>query len=186
MIWESYIGTDFLVPEWICENIIDVGEDEIRKGRSFRMKTDQRNDWSVPLQQAKMYKSSENYIYVQNAIEDCIKEFCEEFTGGRMHVSDYTYDDHKFQKAEANGGFHAWHFESDGQYSNRAFVWMLYLNTVEKGGKTEFHIDKNTIIRVKPEAGKFVFWPAGETHFHRSTPDLQENKYILTGWVCRK
>lgn len=56
---------------------------------------------------------------------------------------------------------------------------MIYLNTVEKGGKTDF---PNQGLSVKPEAGKVVIWPAAYTHPHRSAPDLDEWKYIVTGW----
>ena len=56
---------------------------------------------------------------------------------------------------------------------------MLYLNTVDTGGKTEF---KYQDLAVKPEAGTMVIWPASYTHVHRANPDLVGNKYIATGW----
>ena len=81
-----------------------------------------------------------------------------------------------------DGGFYSWHTEQGrGEYSsNRMGVFMVYLNTVNKGGKTEF---KHYELDVKPEKGTLIYWPASYTHRHRAAPDLKEDKYILTGWL---
>lgn len=87
----------------------------------------------------------------------------------------------KFQRSEDGGGFHQWHYEQgSGEESSRRFaVWMIYLNTVSTGGKTEFKFQD---LQVKPEAGTLVIWPAAYTHVHRANPDLVGRKYIATGW----
>ena len=87
----------------------------------------------------------------------------------------------KFQKSSTGGGFHRWHYEqgSGEENSKRFAVWMIYLNTVETGGKTEFKFQD---LAVKPEAGTLVIWPATYTHLHRAAPDLVGDKYIATGW----
>ena len=59
-------------------------------------------------------------------------------------------------------------------------TWMLYLNTVQEGGETEFLYKS---LRVQPKAGRFVLWPSGYTHTHRGNPPLNQDKYILTGWA---
>jgi len=88
---------------------------------------------------------------------------------------------YKMQKSYPNGGFCQYHFEQgpDDDTRGRYAVWMLYLNTVEQGGRTEF---PNQSVELKPQEGSFLIWPAAFTHPHRATPDLQETKYILTGW----
>lgn len=56
---------------------------------------------------------------------------------------------------------------------------MLYLNTVEDGGGTEFKY----INRVeKAEKGKMLIWPSDFTHTHRGVISPSEEKYIMTGW----
>lgn len=86
----------------------------------------------------------------------------------------------KFQQSDTGGGFHQWHSEQgSGNSSPRFAVWMIYLNTVEEGGHTEFKFQNLT---VKPTAGTLVIWPAAYTHLHRANPDLQGKKYIATGW----
>ena len=91
----------------------------------------------------------------------------------------------KVQRTPPNGGFCQWHYEQGPDYfcSRRFGVWMLYLNDVNDGGKTDF---PNQDLSVKPEAGKLVIWPAAFTHIHRSAPDLREWKYIVTGWFIYK
>jgi len=88
----------------------------------------------------------------------------------------------KLQKTPPDGGFSVWHYEQGSGYNmaRRWGVWMLYLNDVEKGGKTDF---PNQEMSLKPETGKMVIWPAAYTHPHRSAPDLKEEKYIVTGWL---
>lgn len=87
----------------------------------------------------------------------------------------------KIQRSETGGGFFTWHFEQgETKTTNTRFaVWLIYLNTVEVGGKTEFLHQK---LAVKPEVGTLVIWPAGYTHYHRAAPDLEGKKYIATGW----
>ena len=87
----------------------------------------------------------------------------------------------KMQKTPIGGGYHEWHFEQgDGYSSSRALAWMIYLNAVENGGNTEFLYQQ---VQEKPEAGKFVIWPAGYTHPHRGNPPYSNTKYIVTGWL---
>ena len=59
-------------------------------------------------------------------------------------------------------------------------VSMLYLNTVEKGGETEFLYQN---MRVTPEQGTLVLFPTYWTHPHRGNPPLEGEKYIMDGWL---
>jgi hypothetical protein len=91
-------------------------------------------------------------------------------------------DSINIQKYLPGGGFHAWHTERAtylAPNSSRHLVFMTYLNTVENGGETEFfHQD----IKIKPQKGLTVIWPADWTHTHRGCPASTETKYIITGW----
>jgi hypothetical protein len=87
----------------------------------------------------------------------------------------------KIQKTVPSGGYHIWHSEvGTRKTSDRIAAFTLYLNDVEEGGETEFLYQS---LRVKPEQGALVIWPAGYTHAHRGNPPLKETKYILTGWI---
>lgn len=92
--------------------------------------------------------------------------------------SNYSF---KIQKTKVGGGYHIWHYESGTrETSSRLLTWILYLNDVHEGGETEFLYQH---MRVKPEQGTLVIWPAAFTHTHRGNPPLSNEKYIVTGWT---
>jgi len=89
--------------------------------------------------------------------------------------------DLKIQKTEKEQGYHKWHTEMmRADRRNRFIVISLYLNTVEKGGETEF---LNQSLRVEAIKNRFIIFPAAYTHVHRGNPPLSGTKYIITGWV---
>ena len=64
--------------------------------------------------------------------------------------------------------------------SHRLFAWMTYLNDVEEGGTTDFDYYK---VKIKPETGKTLIWPAEWTHAHTGSVLKGGKKYIITGWL---
>ena len=67
--------------------------------------------------------------------------------------------------------------------THRVFAWMTYLNDVadQNGGCTNFsHFN----LKIKPEKGKTLIWPAEWTHAHSAEVLNQGKKYIITGWMC--
>ena len=61
----------------------------------------------------------------------------------------------------------------------RVITFLWYLNDIEEGGETEFWGK----YRVKPEAGKLLFFPATWTYPHRGMMPISNDKYIITGWI---
>lgn len=87
----------------------------------------------------------------------------------------------KLQKTAPGEGYHTWHYEAASRpVYNRLLFFILYLNTIEEGGETEFLYYKK---RIKAKTGKLIVAPCSFTHTHRGNPPLEEDKYILTGWV---
>ena len=87
----------------------------------------------------------------------------------------------KIQKYKPSQGYHVWHADVDNMLnSRRMLVSMLYLNTVEKGGETEFLYQSR---RVLPEQGTLVLFPPYWTHPHRGNPPLGGDKYIMNTWL---
>lgn len=98
------------------------------------------------------------------------------------YLSEETYQIQRYKKGEGKYIYHNdysmnWEFR---QYRVITFLW--YLNTVVEGGETELLGD----IKVKPEAGKLLLFPASWTFPHRGMVPISEDKYIITGWfhVC--
>lgn len=96
----------------------------------------------------------------------------------KKHQSKYI----KIQKTCPTQGYHVWHCEHNGSFEcdKRILSWILYLNDVNEGGETEFLYQS---LRIKPEEGTFILFPAYFTHTHRGNPPLNECKYIATGWI---
>ena len=117
------------------------------------------------------------------ALGDCVKEYQNEFKS--LHYTNNLWtirSNLKLQKYCAPGdGYYKWHCERDGNAENvnRLLVFMTYLNTVRGGGHTEFLYQK---LKVKPEKGLTLVWPADFTHPHRGNRVEKEDKYIITGW----
>ena len=88
---------------------------------------------------------------------------------------------YQIQRTEP-GGFYTWHtdFAQYGtkHHAARCLTYIWYLNSVGKGGYTEFYNG----IKVYPETGKFLMFPATWTYVHRGYPP-EKTKYIITGWV---
>ena len=67
-----------------------------------------------------------------------------------------------------------------GPNVTRVFGIILYLNTVDEGGETDF---KDYKLKVKPEAGKLIIFPCNYLFRHEGTIPLSEDKYIITSFL---
>jgi len=84
------------------------------------------------------------------------------------------------QKYQPDEGYFFRHYEkTGGPYIKRHLVFMTYLNDVSDGGETEFYYQK---LKVKPETGLTLIWPAEWTFTHNGVTSPTQTKYIATGW----
>ena len=85
------------------------------------------------------------------------------------------------QKYEEGGHFASTHCERGSiPHMHRVFAWMTYLNDVDSGGETYF---EHFNLKIKPETGKTLIWPAEWTHAHKGEVLKTGLKYIITGWM---
>ena len=96
-----------------------------------------------------------------------------------------TLDIPSFNLQKYNPGDHFSHVHTERSStlnSHRVFAWMTYLNDIKsKNGNTHFsHYD----VKIQPERGKTLIWPAEWTHAHAGEILKDETKYIITGWMC--
>jgi len=89
----------------------------------------------------------------------------------------------KIQKYKPGEHYANWHCEAaggdDGSGFHRHLVYMTYLHDIADEGGTEFYYQN---IKVKPEKGLTLIWPADWTHHHRGIVSMTEEKNIITGW----
>ena len=173
-------------PKEYCETIIKRFEDMVEMGQHLTQNSMMKNqddriffDWAFHSQQnysvdpdlcSFFYKTLNKYYIEQYFEKYQSLSFCFQHTPKGMSV----------QRTGPRQGYHAWHCENADQSSaNRILAYTLYLNDIEEGGETEFLYQG---LKIKPETGKLIIWPAYFTHPHRGNPIYKGYKYIITGW----
>ena len=175
----NFIQTTFIKDLSLCGDIIEYFDNnkEVFPGRSAN-----GVDKSVK-------DSTDCYLTDQ----DLYNRYVEQLSiVGKEYIKNFPYSDNygpwgiidsiNIQKYEPSQAFHVWHTERADHSipnSSRHVVFMTYLNDVTDGGETEFY---HQDVKVKPQKGLTVIWPADWTHTHRGCPSLTETKYIVTGW----
>ena len=128
------------------------------------------NDTSDPVLERLM-------VVLQNGLENYI----ELYPYSDMY-SGFSLVPFNVQHYNPNESYDDWHCERDGrrvEHIKRHLAFMLYCNTINEGGGTEFlHQD----YVCNPEKGKLIFWPSDWTFTHRGLAAPKEHKYIVTGW----
>jgi len=109
-----------------------------------------------------------------------------EFEHNSVVAGKTSYPAFNIQKYDKNKGhYNGWHVEKDClDTSSRAFVFILYLNDVDKGGETEFLFNnEGDYFKIKPQAGRLIIHPASWPYIHRGTMPVSNDKYIVTSWL---
>ena len=186
----NFIGTyDNFIPKEECNKAINIYEQQDKFNNTINR---------MPLENSSILEKQDQQFFATAGNIDVwwedLKPMMLNFDIAWQHYAKNTgafaaYDDQPFhfttlkiQKTLPTEGYHVWHLEHGKGYMNepRAFVFSIYLNDVEEGGKTEFlHFSK----RVKPKTGRIVIWPAAFPYVHRGNPPLSGKKYILTSWM---
>ena len=74
------------------------------------------------------------------------------------------------------GDFYTWHHDC---MDDRLLTIIWYLNDINEDGYTEF----SSGLKIQPEMGKILMFPAQWPWVHRGYPPKYETKYICTGWI---
>lgn len=92
---------------------------------------------------------------------------------------------YQIQKYKQKKGYYTTHTDDlalpneNNGINARVITFILYLNTVDKGGETVF-IDK---CKISPSPGKLLFFPSTWTYPHCGMIPESGDKYIMTGWL---
>ena len=108
-------------------------------------------------------------------IGECLKIYATEY-GITQHMTSSVF---KIHRVQPSGGYHIWHHEHDFENSLRVLAWHLTIESPKSGGDTQFLYQS---MKIEPEVGKLLLWPAGFTHKHRGNPPLEGQKTYITGW----
>jgi hypothetical protein len=95
-------------------------------------------------------------------------------------VSDTGY---QVQRYKQNSGFYNEHIDGSPWISGsttRTLGLILYLNTVQEGGGTNFPFHQTTVDAV---AGRVAVFPAYWTHPHEGLMPLSSDKWIVSSFI---
>jgi hypothetical protein len=106
-----------------------------------------------------------------------------------LNGNDIKDNGYQIQHYRSNGrdGFD-WHADVGGRTqpdgvkcSQRLLAGVLYLNTVEEGGETEF-MDQS--LKVKPTEGTMLWFPVSFEYVHRGCTPVSGDKFIISTFIC--
>ena len=167
--YERMVQSGFALSRYDTESIVNLKKDDTQV-----FSHELSNDAYIPLHEQ---QRTFNELFWGHYYPVYEKQFGSLKEATDRHCS-YAY---KIQKTIVGGGYHVWHYEACARDNcNRLLTWILYLNDVYEGGETEFLYQH---MRVKPEQGTLIIFPASFTHTHRGNPPLSNEKYIVTGWT---
>ena len=124
------------------------------------------------------FKCINNYI---EELHKCFVDYQNQWPFLKDKIKSLHIGEFNIQRYFPGDHFAKIHCERLGiQNIHRMFAWMTYLNDVDDGGVTNF---SHYAIKVKPEIGKTLIWPAEWTHAHSGEVLNSGFKYIVTGWM---
>ena len=181
-----FIGSWNIENDILCEEIINVFEENKKLqnpgtgGGIKDLKVKKTTDISLTPNDLKNIKFKSLNDYMEE-LHKCYADYQGQWPFIKDHFKRVHIGGFNIQKYLPGDHFAKIHSErSELSHSHRIFAWMTYLNDVEEGGITNFpHYN----IRVKPEVGKTLIWPAEWTHAHSGEILKAGVKYIVTGWM---
>ena len=182
----NFIGIWNLENNELCKDIINFFETNIDLQKDGTTgdgkKTELKKTTDINIHPNNL--KEEKFVHIKNYIKslhNCYLDYQEQWPFLKDKIN--TVDIPTFNIQRYNPGDHFSHIHTERSSLNslhRVFAWMTYLNDVNDGGNTHFtHYD----LKIKPEIGKTLIWPAEWTHAHRGEILNNGVKYIITGWM---
>lgn len=161
------------------EGVVDIGVNKDFKN-TFDLYITELNEWKDI--------DNELFLIINKSLEKFLKyivhshkEYDKFLPGIFQGIKDFGYQIQQYKK---NEGYYNWHTDHIGKshYDTlkqiKLLAFIIYLNDVNEGGETEFICGK-----IKPQAGKILFFPATWTYTHKGNMPISNDKYIITGWI---
>ena len=180
----NFIGCWTIENKNLFENIINFFEKNINLQNSVAIESGVKRKTVDILIEPKNLKNEKYLIFNKylNELHKCFLDYKSQWPFLEETLKSVDIPSFNVQKYNPGDHFSHIHCERNSRQMHRVFAWMTYLNNVESGeGATYFsHHD----IKIKPEQGKTLIWPAEWTHAHAGEILKTQTKYIVTGWMC--
>ena len=181
-----FIGCWNLENDKLCNEIINFFENNknLQKpgisGKGKDVKIKKTTDITVLPEDLKKPKFEILKQYI-DALHKCFLDYQNQWSFLKSMLNTVNVPAFNIQKYSRGDHFASLHSERTSLESlHRLFAWMTYLKDVNDGGQTNF---SHYGIKIKPEIGKTLIWPAEWTHAHTGEILKSGTKYIVTGWI---
>ena len=184
-----FIGSWNINNDDLCKNIIDFFKNNsvlqkkgVTTGNTVNEEVKKTTDITINPESLKS-KDYEIFVTYFDHLNKCFLDYKEQYPFLKTFIKKISIGPFNIQKYSSGDHFSRLHSERTSINTlHRLFAWMTYLNDVneEHGGTTDFDSYK---IKVKPEQGKTLIWPAEWTHAHYGSILKSGEKFIITGWI---
>jgi len=177
---EDFIRGWHLSDKSICDDIINYFENDDDKHQGT---TISGCDENVKISTDVLLKQSDVSDKYLSLLTQVVNEYAEIYPMVNYYSPWNLIENINIQKYNPTEAYFGWHTERSSGIdinASRHMVFMTYLNDVNDDGETEFYHQK---LKIKPEKGLTLIWPADWTFTHRGCPSPSETKYIITGWL---
>ena len=184
-----FIGSWNINNDELCKNIIHFFKNNsvlqkkgVTTGNTVNEEVKKTTDITINPESLKS-KDYEIFVTYFDHLNKCFLDYKEQYPFLKTFIKKISIGPFNIQKYSSGDHFSRLHSERTSVNTlHRLFAWMTYLNDVneEHGGTTDFDSYK---IKVKPEQGKTLIWPAEWTHAHYGSILKSGEKFIITGWI---
>ena len=184
-----FIGSWNINNDELCKNIIHFFKNNsvlqkkgVTTGNTVNEEVKKTTDITINPESLKS-KDYEIFVTYFDHLNKCFLDYKEQYPFLKTFIKKISIGPFNIQKYSSGDHFSRLHSERTSVNTlHRLFAWMTYLNDVneEHGGTTDFDSYK---IKVQPEQGKTLIWPAEWTHAHYGSILKSGEKFIITGWI---
>ena len=182
----NFIGAYNIENNLLCEKIVSFFEEnkDLQSQGATGEGVDEKIKKSTDITIYPNNLKEEKFLILKeylNSLNQCYQDYRETYPFLKQFIKKVDLGYFNIQRYLPGGHFANLHSERTSlQNLHRLFAWMTYLNDVDDGGTTDFdYFD----IKVTPEKGKTLIWPAEWTHAHTGSILKSGKKYIITGWM---
>lgn len=188
---------DGAVPPELCKRVVEAFEKDVEGQAPGRLLDRQVRDsikkcTDIPLG-LRIRESDELrdlWKPIDDALYACVAASWQRFrrdVPSVQHITDKCLlqdTGYQLQRYEPHVGYFGPHIDSGSVDSAfRIAAAVIYFNTVEEGGGTNFPEWNETVDAVE---GRILWFPAGWTHIHQGLIPLSGRKYIASTFMCYK
>jgi hypothetical protein len=178
----------------ICNDIINFFNSNINlqrqgvvgKGNDRKIDTKLKNTTDICIDNTSIKETDKLYStikFIQEEIEKNVNEYLKNLTKYNIVIEkSMVYKQmiiHKYKKGEGIFNYHHDFSVEPNYFKYRLINFLIYLNDIDIGGETDFFEE----CRIKPQAGKLVFFPSEWFFFHKGNVPISEDKYVIAGWI---